>query len=115
MSTKAQTTPPDCPPRPPQASHGRALADRPEPNGLALALPPALVEQIAERAAAIVAERQPPAASPWLNTQGAAEYLATGTDRIHDLVQLHKLHPRRDGRRLLFRRDDLDAYVEASR
>jgi excisionase family DNA binding protein len=97
------------------ASRASAPPYRPEPNAtLALTLPAELVEQIAQRAAAIVAERQTPAASPWLDTKGAAGYLACGTDRIHDLVQLGKLHPRRDGRRLLFRRDDLDAYLEAS-
>jgi excisionase family DNA binding protein len=52
--------------------------------------------------------------SPWLNAQQAAEYIAAPVSRIHDLVQLHKLTPRRDGRRLLFHRDDLDAYLEAS-
>jgi excisionase family DNA binding protein len=53
-------------------------------------------------------------ASPWLDTRRAAEHLATSPARIHDLVALGKLTPRRDGRRLLFRRDHLDAYVEAS-
>ena len=28
------------------------------------------------------------------------------------LVQLRKLRPRRDGRRLLFKRSDLDSYIE---
>jgi excisionase family DNA binding protein len=32
--------------------------------------------------------------------------------RIYDLIALGKLHPRRDGRRVLLHRDDLDAYVE---
>lgn len=51
----------------------------------------------------------------WLNSEQAAEYLGCPRGRIHDLVQLRKLEPRRDGRRLLFKRDDLDAYLEASR
>jgi excisionase family DNA binding protein len=80
---------------------------------LTLAVPPEMVERIAERAAEILAARQTPtAASPWLTTAGAAEHLACRADRIHDLVQLGKLIPRRDGRRLLFRRADLDAYLE---
>ena len=62
------------------------------------------VEQIARRAAQLVAERQE-SVSPWLDTKNAAAHLCCGTDRIHDLVQLGKLTPRRDGRRLLFRRD----------
>jgi excisionase family DNA binding protein len=80
-------------------------------TALAIDLPPELVEQIAQRAANLVVERQP-TASPWLDADGAAAYLATGRDRIYDLVQLGKLDPCRDGRRLLFRPDDLDAYLE---
>jgi excisionase family DNA binding protein len=75
-------------------------------------LPPELIEQIAQRAAQLVAERQAASASPWLNAEQAAEYIAAPVGRIHDLVQLRKLTPRRDGRRLLFRREDLDAYLE---
>jgi excisionase family DNA binding protein len=50
----------------------------------------------------------------WLNARQAAAHLACSRDRLYDLVQLGKLEPRRDGRRLLFRRDDLDSYLEAS-
>jgi excisionase family DNA binding protein len=50
----------------------------------------------------------------WLGTKGAADYLCCSAGRVHDLVALGKLTPRRDGRRLLFRRDDLDAYLERS-
>jgi excisionase family DNA binding protein len=84
---------------------------------LALSLPPDVVELIAERAAEILAERQvttASAASPWLSTAGAAEYMACTTGRVHDLVAARVLRPRRDGRRLLFKRDELDAYLEAS-
>jgi excisionase family DNA binding protein len=79
---------------------------------LALELPEEIVERIAHRAAAIVAEQQPPATTPWLNTDQAAAYIAAPRGRIHDLVQLGRLQPRRDGRRLLFRRDELDRYLE---
>jgi hypothetical protein len=65
-----------------------------------------------------VAERLQPtsveSASPWLDSAGATDYIAAKPGRIHDLVALGKLTPRRDGRRLLFHRDDLDAYLEAS-
>jgi excisionase family DNA binding protein len=88
-------------------------------RGLSVAfeLTPAQLDTIAERAAEILAERQgttASAASPWLSTAGAAEHLATTPARIHDLVQSRALRPRRDGRRLLFKRDELDAYLEAS-
>ena len=79
---------------------------------LSFDLPDEMLERIAERAAELVAERQAASASPWLDTKGAADYLAAPVGRIHDLVQLRKLEPCRDGRRLLFRRADLDAYLE---
>lgn len=50
----------------------------------------------------------------WLNSDQAANYLGCPRSRIHDLVQLRKLEPTRDGRRLLFRRSDLDACLEAT-
>jgi excisionase family DNA binding protein len=71
----------------------------------------AQLDEIARRAAALVPA---PAVSPWLTSEQAADYLACSRDRVHDLCQLGKLHPRRDGRRLLFRASDLDDYLEAS-
>jgi hypothetical protein len=71
-----------------------------------------LLEQIAERAAELVLERQVANASPWVDAKGAADYLIAPVGRVHDLVQLRKLTPRRDGRRLMFRREDLNAYLE---
>jgi excisionase family DNA binding protein len=73
----------------------------------------ALAELLAPRLAARLGQRD--AAPSWLDAAGAAEHLATSRGRIHDLVQLRKLEPRRDGRRLVFRRSDLDAYLEAQR
>jgi excisionase family DNA binding protein len=67
--------------------------------------------EIAERAAALVPVSEP-VASPWLNVTDAAEHLRCGKDRIYDLIALGKLHPHRDGRRVLLHRDDLDAYIE---
>ena len=47
-----------------------------------------------------------------LSTDDAARHLACSRDRLYDLVQLGKLKPRRDGRRLLFKLTDLDTYLE---
>jgi excisionase family DNA binding protein len=47
-----------------------------------------------------------------LITTDAAEHLRCGKDRIYDLIALRKLSPRRDGRRVLLHRDELDAYIE---
>jgi excisionase family DNA binding protein len=54
-------------------------------------------------------------ASRWLNAEDAADYLACSRDRLYDLVQVGKLKPSRDGRRLLFRSGELDAYLDRSR
>ncbi len=53
-------------------------------------------------------------APTWLNTKQTAAYMACPVSRVHDLVALQHLTPRRDGRRLLFRRDDVDSYLEGS-
>jgi excisionase family DNA binding protein len=67
--------------------------------------------EIAERAATLIPS-DTTTTSPWLNVTDAAERLRCGKDRIYDLIALGKLHPRRDGRRVLLHRDDLDAYIE---
>jgi len=67
--------------------------------------------EIAERAAALVSAGAS-SVSPWLNVAEAAERLRCRKDRIYDLIALGRLHPRRDGRRVLLHRDDLDAYIE---
>lgn len=79
-----------------------------------ISLPDALVNAIAERVVDLLDERdhgRP--ASPWLDVEEAAAYLRAGKQRIYDLVHEGRLHPARDGRRLLFRREQLDALVEA--
>lgn len=48
----------------------------------------------------------------WLNAEQAAAYMACTRRRLYDLVQLREIPSHRDGRRLLFRRDDLQAYLE---
>jgi excisionase family DNA binding protein len=66
-----------------------------------------------ERAANLLAEYlpQPPSTSPYLGVDEAADYLRCSRQRVYDLVHAGRLVPRRDGRRLLFHRDDLDAYL----
>ncbi len=84
--------------------------------GVTFDVPEALVEQIARRAADLLAERRPSTEiSPWLSAPEAADRLRCNADRIYDLIALGKLKPRRDGRRVLLHRGDLDAYLEASR
>jgi excisionase family DNA binding protein len=81
-----------------------------------------LLDEIDDETLGVLADRLAPlltahlnareGVSPWLNAEDAACYLACSRDRLYDLVQLRKLAPSRDGRRLLFRRVDLDAYLE---
>jgi excisionase family DNA binding protein len=80
---------------------------------LSLQIPRELVEEIAQRAAAILAEQQPQApASPWLSTTEAAEYLRAPKSRVFDLTSQGRLRVHKDGARNLYRREDLDAYLQ---
>ena len=82
-------------------------------DGLTLTLPPELLEQLV----AAVAQRvllAVPAASPYLSVTEAADYLRCGRQRIYDLTSSGRLPFVKDGSRVLLRRADLDAYLEAS-
>ena len=84
------------------------------PLTLTVELTPDQFDAIAQRVAELLTPQTAPPAE-WLNTTGSARHLACTRGRLYDLVQLGLLEPRRDGRRLLFRRSDLDAYLEARR
>jgi excisionase family DNA binding protein len=83
---------------------------------LALTLPPEALEQIAQRAAELVAEQAAAVpSSPYLTVDETAEYLrCSSKQRVYDLVHARALAPVRDGRRLLFHRDHLDAYLRGA-
>ncbi len=81
-------------------------------TSLALALPEELVEQIAQRAAAILAAEHGPADAGYLDVPGAASFLACPPSRVYALVSAGRLPVHRDGSRLLFDRQELRAYVE---
>jgi excisionase family DNA binding protein len=85
---------------------------------LTVPIPDALIDAIAERVGDKLTEHQPVNAgttTPWLSVEQAAEYIGNApTSRVYDLVQRGALKPHRDGRRLLFKRSDLDDYIEAS-
>ena len=81
---------------------------------LLLPFPPELLEAIARRAAELAEDRASEAPEPWIGVEAAAEYLACRSQRIYDLTSQGRLEHRKDGRRLLFRRSDLDAYLEES-
>jgi len=81
--------------------------------GLALEVPDALVEAVAQRVADLLAERLPMqrGPEPWLDVDAAAVYLACRPHRVYDIVAEGRLRCAKDGRRSLFRREWLDAYL----
>jgi excisionase family DNA binding protein len=93
------------PPRPRAVSNRPARSD----NGLSLGVPPELVEAIAARVAALLAEQLPNRPEPYMSVEEAATYLGCKPKRVYELVGQDRLAHFRDGRRLLFRRTDLDA------
>lgn len=73
-----------------------------------------LVERVAVRVAELLGPQLAPAEpSPWLSAVEAAEYLRCAPKRVYDLASQHRIPVHRDGSRLLFTRDELDAYVLA--
>lgn len=79
---------------------------------LNLEIPPELIERIAQRTAELLAEREDNRDEPYMGIEEAARYLAAPVSRIRDLKAQGKLRHYRDGRRLLFRREDLDAVLD---
>jgi len=81
--------------------------------GLALEVPEALVEAVAQRVADLLVERLPAqrGPEPWLDVDAAADYLACRPHRVYDIVAEGRLRCAKDGRRSLFRREWLDAYL----
>ena len=80
---------------------------------LALEVPSALVEAVADRVAGLLVERLPAqrGPEPWLDVDAAAEYIAAKPHRLYDLVAEGRVRCAKDGRRSLFRREWLDAYL----
>jgi hypothetical protein len=74
---------------------------------LTLALPDDVVETIVQRAAAVVIERLERESSPWLTRAQAATYLSLPVSRLEKdrAIPCH-----RDGRRVLYNRNELDAH-----
>ena len=83
-------------------------------SDLTFTLPPELVEQVAQRAAALVLERQPAQTlSPFMTIAEAAEYLRCKRQRIDDLLSSGRLTRHKDGTRTLVSRAELAAYIGA--
>ncbi|HEU4973586.1 MAG TPA: excisionase family DNA-binding protein [Baekduia sp.] len=75
-----------------------------------LALPPEALDAIAARVADLLGERAA-AGSPWMSAEQAADYIAAPVSRIRKLTMTGELPHHRDGRRVLYHRDELDRFV----
>lgn len=91
-------------------------------DGLALALPPELVDAIAERAAEIVLERlreERQAGGPrWLyGAKAAADYLGWPLGRVQKATAANAIpcHRQVEAGRVSYRTDELDAWLEEQR
>ncbi len=76
-------------------------------------LPDDLIEQIAEQIANKLTGTlsQPTPPTPWLTPDTAAQHLGCGKRRIYDLAAANRIPLHREGNRLLFHRDELDAWI----
>lgn len=81
--------------------------------GVTLDIGDELVEQIAERAAELVASRQGEAASgDWLRgADKIAAYIDSPRSRVYALVSAHRIPVHHDGSALIARRSELDAWL----
>lgn len=68
-----------------------------------------------ERLAAAIARRLsdvgPTSSSPWLTADQAAEYIGAPISRIRQLTMSDEIPVHRDGRRVLYHRDELDRWL----
>ena len=81
---------------------------------LQLHLPDDVLDTVAERAAALVLAQLRADAAPdaYLSVDEAAAVLRAQPQRIYDLISARRLRRVKDGRRVLIRRADLDAYLD---
>lgn len=82
--------------------------------GAVLVLDDAALEQLVDQVADRLGDRA--CTEPWIRgADAAAAYLGCKPKRIYDLVSLGDLEHRKDGSRLLFRREWLDDVLKAGR
>ncbi len=72
-----------------------------------ITIPAEAVEELVERVTEAVFERLGREGSPWMTRQEAARYLSLPTSRLE---KDRRVPCHRDGRRILYHRDELDAY-----
>jgi excisionase family DNA binding protein len=80
-------------------------------SAINLTVPDELIEEIV----AVVVARlnvQPPAESPYMSVDEAADYMRCKKQRVYDLISARRLTRLKDGTRVLLRRGEIDAYLE---
>jgi excisionase family DNA binding protein len=80
--------------------------------GAKLELSQEMLEAIAHEVAKILTAQATPARSGWLTAAQAAEHLGWSTQRVYKLTAAGAIPHRKHGQRLLFDRDELDAWLE---
>jgi excisionase family DNA binding protein len=112
---RARRTPLDAASAP--APRPAELGDSEHTITVTLGLSEQLLGELGERLADLLAERaNGQAESPWLTLPAAAAYLGFTRDKLYKLSAARALpfRKKRDGQGLLFRRDDLDQWVETA-
>ena len=84
---------------------------------IALGVSEQLLDALAERVARLVVMRleQPQPASPWLDVEGALEFLPFSRDQLYKLTSARAIpfRKKRGGQGLLFHRGELERWLEA--
>ncbi len=79
---------------------------------LTVDLVPVIAEAVAQRVFEMGAtESRLPSSTPWLSAEQAAHYLRCPVSRVRKLTMTDELPHHRDGRRVLYHRDELDAFI----
>ena len=87
----------------------------PDIGPLALELPNALIETLAQRVAAIVLERLEPTSSRrWLTVDQAADYTGRSEEAVRGLVKRGALRAYKPDGRLQIDRHDLDTWMRGA-
>ncbi len=73
--------------------------------------PDTIAAEIAVHLGPLLPERL--VASPWMTAEEAAAYLRAPVSRIRKLTSTRELPTHRDGRRVLYHRDELDGFVRS--
>jgi excisionase family DNA binding protein len=84
---------------------------RPSPSSNATGGADAIAQRVVVHLTPMLSQVQ--VASPWLDATEAAAYLRCPVSRVRKLTSTRELPCSRDGRRVLYRRDELDEFIRS--